>query len=259
MANSPHEAITYKGNNHIIEYNNIHDVCLLSDDAGAIYSGRSWVWYGNIIRYNCIYNLGSGEHKPDGIYLDDALSGQQLYGNLLINVPRNSIHIGGGRDNVVENNIIVNSGENAIYFDERARDGALNNGWFTHAYIDGGDMWEALYASPWQSEKWQETFPEYKTMTDDISKAESAEYIPNPACTVKGNLIFNKYKDIGDIYTASQRFSDISENEVYSLGKIEEIFVDANSGNYSIKDIEKLREYISDFQYIPLNEIGRKN
>ena len=202
MVNAPHEAITYKGNNHIIEYNNIHDVCLLSDDAGAIYSGRSWVWYGNVIRYNYIYNVGSGYHKPDGIYLDDALSGQQIYGNLLVNVPRNSIHIGGGRDNIVANNIIVNSGENAIYFDERARDGALNNGWFTHAYIDGGDMWEALYASPWQSEKWQETFPEYKTMTDDISKAESAEYIPNPACTVKGNLIFNKYRDIGDIYTA---------------------------------------------------------
>ncbi len=158
MANSPHEAITYKGNNHIIEYNSIHDVCLLSDDAGAIHSGRSWVWYGNIIRYNCIYNVGSGEHKPDGIYLDDALSGQHIYGNLLINIPRNSIHIG------------------------------------------GGDMWDALYDSPWQSEIWQNAFSEYRTMTDDISKSESAEYIPNPACTVKGNLILNKYSEIGYIY-----------------------------------------------------------
>ena len=62
------------------------------------------------------------------------------YGNLLINIPRNSIHIGGGRDNTVSNNIIVNSGENAIYFDERAREGALNNGWFTHAHIGSGDI-----------------------------------------------------------------------------------------------------------------------
>ena len=257
MANSPHEAITYKGNNHIVEYNNIHDVCLLSDDAGAIYSGRSWVWYGNIIRYNCIYNVGSGEHKPDGIYLDDALSGQQLYGNLLINIPRNSIHIGGGRDNVVENNIIVNSGENAIYFDERARDGALNNGWFTHAYIGSGDMWDALYASPWQSEIWQNAFPEYKTITDDKSQSETAEYIPNPACAVKGNLIFNKYSQIGDIYTSARRFSDISDNGVYFLNKAEEIFVDINSGNYDIKDIENLKKSIPDFEEIPLDKIGR--
>lgn len=259
MANSPHEAITYKGNNHIVEYNNIHDVCLLSDDAGAIYSGRSWVWYGNIVRYNCIYNVGSGEHKPDGIYLDDALSGQQIYGNLLINIPRNSIHIGGGRDNVVENNIIVNSGENAIYFDERARDGALNNGWFTHAYIGSGDMWDALYASPWQSEIWQNAFPQYKTMTDDISQSETESYVPNPACTVKGNLIFNKYSEIGDIYTSARRFSDISDNGVYFLDKAEEIFVDINSGNYDIKDIENLRKSIPDFQNIALDEIGRRN
>ncbi len=257
MANSPHEAITYKGNNHIIEYNNIHDVCLLSDDAGAIYSGRSWVWYGNIIRYNCIYNVGSGEHKPDGIYLDDALSGQQIYSNLLINIPRNSIHIGGGRDNVVTNNIIVNSGENAIYFDERARDGALNNGWFTHAHIGSGDMWAALYDSPWQSEIWQNAFPEYRTMTDDISKSESKEYIPNPASTVKGNLILNKDKDIGDIYISAYRFGDISDNEIYSLGKAEKIFVDINSGNYNIKDIEEFKKSIPDFNDIPLNKIGR--
>ncbi len=257
MANSPHEAITYRGNNHIVEYNNIHDVCLLSDDAGAIYSGRSWVWYGNIIRYNCIYNVGSEEHKPDGIYLDDALSGQQIYGNLLINIPRNSIHIGGGRDNVVTNNIIVNSGENAIYFDERARDGALNNGWFTHAHIGSGDMWEALYNSPWQSEIWQEKFPAYSTMTDDIEKSESAEYIPNPACTVKGNLIFNKLREFGNIFDSAQRFSDISYNEVYSLYKTKEYFTDIDSGNYSVRDIEKLKKTIPDFHNIPFSEIGR--
>ncbi len=259
MANSPHEAITYRGNNHIIEYNNIHDVCLLSDDAGAIYAGRSWVWYGNIIRYNCIYNVGSAEHKPDGIYLDDALSGQQIYGNLLVNIPRNSIHIGGGRDNVVTNNIIVNSGQNAIYFDERARDGALNNGWFTHAHIGSGDMWDALYASPWQGEIWHNAFPEYKTMTDDISKCDSAAYIPNPASTVKRNLIFNKYKEIGYIHESAYRFSDISNNEVYSLNKTEGIFVDINSGNYNIKDIEKIKSLIPGFENIPLDKIGRTN
>ena len=259
MANSPHEAITYSGNNHIIEYNNIHDVCLLSDDAGAIYSGRSWVWYGNIIRYNCVYNVGSGEHKPDGIYLDDALSGQQIYGNLLINIPRNSIHIGGGRDNLVTNNIIVNSGQNAVYFDERARDGALNNGWFTHAHIRSGDMWDNLYASPWQSELWQEAYPEYKTMTDDVSNSETAGFIPNPASTVKGNLIFNKDKKIGDIHASAYRFSNISDNAVYSLAKAEGVFADMALGNYNIGDIEKLRESIPSFENIPLDKIGRIN
>lgn len=259
MHDSPHEAITYRGNNHIIEYNNIHDVCLLSDDAGAIYSGRSWIWYGNVIRYNCIYNVGSGDHKPDGIYLDDALSGQEIYGNLLVNIPRNSIHIGGGRDNIVKNNIIVNSGKNAVYFDERAREGALENGWFTHAHIGTGDMWDALYNSPWQSEIWQEAFPQYKNLTDDIKKANTAEYIPNPACTIKDNLIVNQYKDIGDIYKASKKFSDISDNAIFLITKADEVFVDADSGNYAIKDIEELRKTMPEFKEIPIEKIGRVN
>ena len=120
-------------------------------------------------------------------------------------------------------------------------------------------MWDALYESPWQSEIWQEAFPQYKAMTDDISQAETKSYIPNPACTIKGNLIVNKNSEIGDIYTSTKRFSDISSNEVYSLNKLEDVFVDINSGNYNINDIEELRKAIPDFQNIPLSEIGRVN
>ena len=259
MANSPHEAITYKGNNHIIEYNLIHDVCLLSDDAGAIYSGRSWVWYGNVVRYNCIYNVGSENHRPDGIYLDDAVSGQQIYGNILINIPSNSIHVGGGRDNVITNNIIVNPGNNALRFDDRAREGALENGWFTHAHIGSGDMWEALYNSPWQSETWQNAFPEYKNCTDDISKSDSPDYIPNPASTFKNNIIINKNMGYGEVYSSVLTFSDISENAIYNVGKCDEIFVDIDNGNYNIKDIDEIRKDAPDFKEIPLEMIGRVN
>ncbi|MBE6795685.1 MAG: hypothetical protein E7533_03775 [Ruminococcaceae bacterium] len=257
IANSPHEAVTYKGNNHIIEYNLIHDVCLLSDDAGAIYSGRSWVWYGNIVRYNCIYNVGSENHNPDGIYLDDAVSGHQIYGNLLINIPSNSIHVGGGRDNVITNNIILNPGNNALRFDDRAREGALENGWFTHAYVGSGDMWEALYNSPWQSETWQNVFPEYKNCTDDISKSDSPDYIPNPASTFKNNIIINKDMGYGEIYSSVWKFSDISENAIYNVGKCDEIFVDPDNGDYTIKDIDKIRKDAPDFKEIPLDMIGR--
>jgi len=259
MANSPHEAITYKGNNHIIEYNLIHDVCLLSDDAGAIYSGRSWVWYGNVVRYNCIYNVGSENHNPDGIYLDDAVSGQKIYGNLLINIPSNSIHVGGGRDNVITNNIIVNPGNNALRFDDRAREGAIENGWFTHAYIGSGDMWEALYNSPWQSETWRNAFPEYQNCTDDISESDSPDYIPNPASTFKNNIIINKNMGYGEIYSSVRKFSDISENAIYNVGKCDEIFVDPDNGDYNIKDIDEIRKLSPDFKEIPLEMIGRIN
>ena len=259
MVNSPHEAITWSGNNHIIEYNLIHDVCLLSDDAGAIYSGRRWDWYGTVIRYNAIYNLGADGHRPDGIYLDDALSGIEVYGNLLINIPKLGIHLGGGRDLSVWGNIIINAGEHPISYDSRARDGALYGGWFNHSSKKDGDMWQLLYKSPWKSDIWQDAFPQYKNYIDDFAKSEEAGFVPNPGnSTVTDNLIFDKSKHIGNISDAAEKFSDISGNKAYSLRRLDEIFTDAENGDYSIRNIEELNSVLPGFREIPLGEIGRK-
>lgn len=259
MVNSPHEAITWSGNNHIIEYNLIHDVCLLSDDAGAIYSGRRWDWYGTIIRYNAIYNLGSGGHTPDGIYLDDALSGHEVYGNLLVNIPKLGIHLGGGRDLEVWGNIIINAGQHPISYDSRAREGALENGWFNHSSKKDGDMWQHLYSSPWQSEIWQNAFPAYKNYIEDAQRSEEPGFVPNPGnSNVTDNLIFDKAKSIGNISDAAERFSNISGNGVYSPDSLENFFTDAANGDYSIKNITELQKTLPGFREIPLDKIGRK-
>lgn len=254
MYNSPHEAITYSGNNHIIEYNLIHDVCLLSDDAGAIYSGRRWDWYGTVIRYNCIYNLGSDGHRPDGIYLDDALSGQTVYGNILVNIPKYALHLGGGRDLDVRNNIIINAGQHPISYDARARDGVFG-GWFTHSSSKGGGMWQLLFDSPWQSEIWQEAYPQYKTYSDDFDNTETPDFVPNPAnSVVASNLIFDKMASVGNISEAADRFSSISRENVYYLAKLSDFFTDPDNGDYSLLADAELPE---GFEEIPLDEIGR--
>ncbi len=254
MYNSPHEAITYSGNNHIIEYNLIHDVCLLSDDAGAIYSGRRWDWYGTVIRYNMIYNIGSNGHTPDGIYLDDALSGQTVYGNILINIPKLAIHLGGGRDLDVQNNIIINAGECAFSYDSRARDGVFG-GWFTHSSQKDGDMWQLLFDSPWQSDVWQEAYPQYKSYSDDFDNTESPDFVPNPANSiVANNLIFDKTANIGNISEDADRFSTVSRENIYYLAKLGDFFADPDNGNYALLDMADLPE---GFEEIPLDEIGR--
>ncbi len=254
MYNSPHEAVTYSGNNHIIEYNLIHDVCLLSDDAGAIYSGRRWDWYGVVIRYNCIYNLGSDGHSPDGIYLDDALSGQTVYGNLLINIPKYALHLGGGRDLDVRNNIIINAGECPVSYDARARDG-VNGGWFTHSSAKDGDMWKLLFDSPWQSEIWQEAFPQYKSYSDDFDDIDSPDFVPNPAySTVENNLIFDDSASIGNISDAADRFSTVSRENIYYLNALGQFFTDPANGDYTLLDTAELPD---GFEQLPLDEIGR--
>lgn len=254
--NSPHEAITYSGNNHLIEYNVIHDVCLLSDDAGAIYSGRRWDWYGTVIRYNCLYDLGSNGHTPDGIYMDDALSGQTIYGNLLINVPKIGIHLGGGRDLEVRNNIIINTSDRPFSYDQRAIDG-VNGGWFNYG-LAGSPMWTNLFESPWQSDLWKSTYPQMAKINDNFENQNDPDFAPNPSySTVSGNLIVNAGKDIGSISEKAKQFSDISGNAVYRLTKMNGLFNSPYTGDYSLKKNAKVFKQIPGFVELPLSEMGR--
>ena len=256
MFNSPHEAVTYSGNNHVIEYNVIHDVCLLSDDAGAIYAGRRWDWYGTVIRYNCICNLGSDGHTPDGIYMDDALSGQTIYGNLLINVPKIGIHLGGGRDLDVRNNIIINSNDRPISYDQRAADG-VNGGWFTISLPDGS-IWANLYASPWKTELWQKAYPQTARLKNDFSNPDDPDFAPNPSySTVTGNLIVNAGRNIGSISDKANQYSNISGNAVYRLTKLSRIFNSPETGDYTLKEKSAVYKKLPDFENLPLSEMGR--
>ncbi len=54
---APHEAVYIRGNDHVIEYNEFHDICQETGDAGALHTGRNWTWQGNVIRYNYWHHL----------------------------------------------------------------------------------------------------------------------------------------------------------------------------------------------------------
>ncbi|MBQ7542626.1 MAG: hypothetical protein IJT44_10090 [Clostridia bacterium] len=157
----------------------------------------------------------------------------------------------------VTNNIIIGAGECAVCYDERARDGALHDGWFDHA-AKGGELWRSLYDSPWQSEIWQTAFPQYKAMTDDFNKAETAGFIPNPAnSTLRGNVIFDAHKSLGSIAESVTRFCDTDGNLICPLNRINAFFADAKHGDYHIRDLQKLQNAVPGFQEIPLYQIGR--
>jgi len=105
--NAPHNAIWFAGNDHMIEENDIHDVCEETQDSGAIYTGRDWSARGTVIRHNFLHDIqGVGAYGARGVYLDDQASGIEVSGNLFYRVPH-SVFVGGGRDNVVENNLFV--------------------------------------------------------------------------------------------------------------------------------------------------------
>ena len=116
----PHCAILFTGNDHQIEYNEIHHVALETGDVGAIYTGRDWTYRGNRIRYNFIHDVGGVGMGSMGIYMDDCVSGTEIYGNILCRLTR-AVFLGGGRDHQVVNNIFIDC-KPAVQLDGRGLD-----------------------------------------------------------------------------------------------------------------------------------------
>ena len=116
---APHSAILFGGNDHLIELNEIHNVCSESHDCGAIYAGRSWTLRGHVIRNNYLHHLYGKLGGPcNGIYLDDLFSSAVVEGNVFYQVWR-PVFLGGGRDNLVQNNIFIDCPK-AMHIDARA-------------------------------------------------------------------------------------------------------------------------------------------
>lgn len=257
---SPQLAITYGGNDHIIEYNIIHDVVLQSTDGGAIYGGYDWTAQGNIIRYNCLYNIGRGEHRPDGIYWDDSLSGQAAYGNVLVNVAKNAFLIGGGRDNTVTGNLIINGGECAISYDDRARDGLLHNGW-AKACVNNRKtsmLWVRLDAMPYKSELWAERYPSLAKVIDDFSDPDNPDFPANPSnVLISGNVILDDKARIGNIVPSVYKYGEVTGNAVFALDR-SDLFADAENGDYRLAADSEIRKILPGFEDIPFGEIGRR-
>lgn len=115
---APHQAISFSGNDHTIEFNDIRDVCQETSDAGAIYAMRDWAGRGNRVVCNYIHDVTGYENKgANGVYLDDNFSSATIFGNVFRTVKR-AIHLGGGRENLVENNLFVDC-PHALHIDER--------------------------------------------------------------------------------------------------------------------------------------------
>jgi hypothetical protein len=122
---APHTAVLFKGNEHILEFNEVYDIAKETGDVGAFYIGRDWTWRGNIVRYNFFHDLhGPGLYGVRGVYFDDFTSGNTIYGNIFYRAGK-AAFIGGGRDNRVENNLFVEC-HPSVHIDARGTSWAHN-------------------------------------------------------------------------------------------------------------------------------------
>ncbi len=114
----PRFAVLFGGNNLVIEYNRCRHLSLETADTGAFYTGgRDWISSrGTVIRHNFIHDvIGFGlekgkwtsPHYSWGVYLDDNAGGVDVVGNIIARAWRAGVHLHNGRDNLIENNIII--------------------------------------------------------------------------------------------------------------------------------------------------------
>jgi parallel beta-helix repeat protein len=155
--NAPHSAILLHGNEHVIEYNEIHHVCLETSDAGAFYMGRDYTERGNLVRFNYFHHLNLGDVQA--IYLDDFASGTTIYGNVVFQAGR-GVLVGGGRDNKVQNNIFIDC-QQPTYLDARGTDQFRK-------YFDGTDtaLTDRLKAVNYRNPPYSTRYPELLRLYD---------------------------------------------------------------------------------------------
>jgi hypothetical protein len=234
---APHQAIGFSGNDHLIEFNEIHNVCHESNDAGAIYAGRNWTMRGTIIRYNYLHDIqGFRGRGCVGVYLDDMFCGTEIVGNLFYRV-RSAAFIGGGRDCIIENNIFVDC-RPAVHVDARAL------GWAKyHAddWVKEGDEKGTLLGIRFQTPPYSERYPRLPGILNDQPRAPKGNLIARNLC-VEGRW--------DDIEAKARPFLTFQDNLVDQ----DPGFVDAAHDNFQLKDDSPAWKL--GFKLLPFEKMG---
>ena len=229
---SPHMAITFGGNEHLIEYNEMHHVVQQSNDAGAIYCGRDWAARGNKIRYNYLHHISGYKDKGCvGVYLDDQFSSVHIFGNLFYKVTR-AAFIGGGNDSVIENNIFVDC-KPAIHIDARGL------GWQKdfHTTLD-----KQVKALPYLEEPWISRYPQLQALLDDPDRSAP-----------KGNVVVRNIQWKGKWNGIEKKAYPFVVFK-YNLFDLDPHFVNEKELDFRLK--EDSPAFKIGFQKIPYDKIG---
>jgi hypothetical protein len=227
----------FGGNDHVIEFNEIHSVCYESNDAGAIYTGRDWTMRGTIIRHNYLHHINGFEGRGCvGVYLDDMFCGTLIYGNVFYRVTM-AAFIGGGRDCAIENNIFVDC-RPAVHIDARALGWA---GYHAQMWIQEGREKGTLSGIAYNKPPYSERYPQLINILEE-----------DPAAP-RGNVVARNVCQGGTWDSIEEKARPLVKFEDNLLDE-DPRFVDAERLNFQLKADSPA--YKLGFQRIPIEQIG---
>lgn len=244
--NSPHVAILLSGNDHLIEYNEIHDVCLVTDDVGAIYYGRNPSERGNVVQYNYIHQLGN-IHRTTAVYHDDGACGMKVHGNVFYQAGTIPVLIGGGSDNVYTNNIFIDNPV-GIKVDNRMQ--AFE--WAKPMIAAGGVIEQRLNEVHYNQPPYSTRYPELAKYWEEDPSFPKRNIVDENIFVNVDQIILK----VDEGVNADKQFLDFSENNL--ITNEDPGFVDFKNQNFELKESAKVFKILKGFEPIPFEKIGPK-
>lgn len=236
MFNGPSSAMRIEGNDHLIEFNEVHSMVQESDDQGAMELFRNPTYRGVVFRHNYFHNIGktgteASVHGQAAIRFDDAISGMLVYGNVFYRCANGNfgaVQMNSGRDNLMDNNIFIDCKQ------------GISGGWYP-----GNNVWKMLRdgrktAGFYLDGLYLIRYPKIATMLDD------------PGINHVWRNVFYR---CGKLATRTTNL-DLFENGVFE--KVDPGFLDAKKGDFRLREDAKLFQTIG-FNPIPFEEIGLYN
>lgn len=194
MHDAPHSAIIFSGNDHVIEFNEFYRTISATGDGGVVYTGRDWTARGTQIRFNYFHdNIGLSKWEP-AIYVDDLGSGITARGNLIVRCHWGFL-IGGGRDNILEDNTLIDC---RLAFDCDAR----GLGWGKTMLPT---LTERLNSVPYKTEPWSSRYPALVSILDHEPLAPSGNVL-------RGNLLIRSGKVLQQMEAPFKNTASIEGN-----------------------------------------------
>jgi hypothetical protein len=212
ISHAPHVGMIGGGALNIFENNTFDTLLYEATDSGAFYTGRSWTARGNVVRGNTFRNIRATEMTALGapsvqaIYLDDEQSGYILEDNVCED-STTCFFVGGGRDNIVRNNICRNVGT-CLHLDDRGLNWQAASCTYNKTYA--GDLVQGLFAVKYQQPPFSTTFPEIVgTLANRPCTPVNVSFTGNSACNAT-KLIDASLADLakwGDVFAGNTNTS----------------------------------------------------
>ena len=240
---APTGAVAYGGNEHLLELNEIHDVCIHYSDVGVFYTGRDWSSRGNVVRWNYVHdvtnNQGSGS---SAIYLDDCDSGDTVVGNIVFRGGGRGVLLGGGRDNAIRGNVFIDLPV-GIHVDARGPRGIT---------LDKPGSWNLLakcervdYLSP----LWKERYPRLAKVMDN-----------NPLMplgnSMRHNILIGCEKPFALAKGVEEEWLDRENNPEWSVKDFPFFPGEGSSDKLDLAKLPNVWRKVSGFPPIPIEKIG---